>query len=285
MSATPKAVLITGASSGIGRECALRLASSGYRIFAGVRGKEAGIELEKAAGSGVTPVFLDVTDGDSISAAALAVQRQAGDAGLFGLVNNAGISVAGPLELLPIEDLRRQFEVNVIGQVAVTQAFLPLVRAARGRILFMGSIAGRLTIPFAGAYSGAKYALEAFSDAFSMELRDWGISVSIIEPGNISTPIWEKSRDRFAGVADKLQRGARELYGSWIEEIPKAVEGFARRGIPPSRVARTVEKALAARRPRARYTVGWDSRVFGKLAPLLPGRLRQRVIPRFIPRT
>jgi NAD(P)-dependent dehydrogenase (short-subunit alcohol dehydrogenase family) len=285
MSATPKAVLITGASSGIGRECALRLASSGYRVFAGVRGKEAGIELEKAAGGRVTAVFLDVTDGASISAAALTVQRQAGGSGLFGLVNNAGISVAGPLELLPIEDLRRQFEVNVIGQIAVTQAFLPLVRAARGRILFMGSIAGRLTIPFAGAYSGAKYALEAFSDAFSMELRDWGISVSIIEPGNISTPIWEKSRDRFAGVADKLPSGARELYGSWIEEIPKAVEGFARSGIPPSRVARTVEKALSSRRPRARYTVGWDSRIFGKLAPLLPGRLRQRIIPRFIPRT
>jgi NAD(P)-dependent dehydrogenase (short-subunit alcohol dehydrogenase family) len=285
MSATPKAVLITGASSGIGRECALRLASSGYRIFAGVRGKEAGIELEKAAGGRVTAVFLDVTDGASISAAALTVQRQVGSSGLFGLLNNAGISVAGPLELLPIEDLRRQFEVNVIGQIAVTQAFLPLVRAARGRILFMGSIAGRLTIPFAGAYSGAKYALEAFSDAFAMELRDWGISVSIIEPGNISTPIWEKSRDRFAGVADKLPGGARELYGSWIEEIPRAVEGFARRGIPPSRVARTVDKALSSRRPRARYTVGWDSRIFGKLAPLLPGRLRQRVIPRFIPRT
>jgi len=285
MSATPKAVLITGASSGIGRECALRLASSGYRIFAGVRGKDAGIELEKSAGGGVTAVLIDVTDGASISAAALAIQRQTEGSGLYGLVNNAGISVAGPLELLPIEDLRRQFEVNVIGQIAVTQAFLPLVRAARGRILFMGSIAGRLTIPFAGAYSGAKYALEAFSDALSMELRGWGISVSIIEPGNISTPIWEKSKDRFVGVADTLPRGARELYGSWIDEIPRAVEGFARRGIPPSRVARAVERALSSRRPRARYTVGWDSRIFGKLVPLLPGRLRQRVIPRFIPRT
>jgi NAD(P)-dependent dehydrogenase (short-subunit alcohol dehydrogenase family) len=284
MSAEPKAVLITGASSGIGRECALRLAQAGYRVFAGVRGKDAALELEGTSAGKVTPVFLDVTDAGSIAAAARTVERRTGRSGLYGLVNNAGISVAGPLELLPIDDLRMQFEVNVIGQIAVTQAFLPLVRTARGRILFMGSIAGRLAIPFAGAYSGAKYALEAFSDALAMELREWGISVSILEPGNIATPIWGKSKDRFVGGTGKISAEGRELYRSWIEAIPKAVESFERKGIPPARVARAVEKALSARRPRARYPVGWDSRIFGKLAPLFPGRLRQRVIPRFIPR-
>jgi NAD(P)-dependent dehydrogenase (short-subunit alcohol dehydrogenase family) len=292
MSAAGKAVFITGASSGIGRECALRLASAGYRVFAGVRGKHAAAAWKRAAadsnrtsaGGRVEPVFIDVTDGASIAAAAEAVSGMTGEAGLYGLVNNAGISVAGPLEILPIEDLRRQFEVNVIGQIAVTQAFLPLLRKSRGRILFMGSIAGRLVLPFVGAYSGAKYALEAFSDALSMELREWGISVSIIEPGNIATPIWEKSKSGFIAAQEKMPAAGRELYRTWLQTIPNAVDGFTRGGAPPARVARAVEKALGSRRLRARYTVGWDSKVYGKLAPLLPGRLRQRLIPLFIPR-
>ncbi len=276
--------MVTGASSGIGRECALLLSRSGFRVFAGVRGEDAARGLERDSAGRVAPVFIDVTDADSIGKAARTVGEAARGRGLWGLVNNAGISVASPLEILPIEDLRRQFEVNVIGQIAVTQAFLPLVRAARGRILFMGSIAGRLVLPYVGAYSGAKYALEAFTDALSMELRQWGIAVGIIEPGNIATPIWERSKERFAGIRERVSAEGRELYAEWMDAIPKAVDGFARRGIPPARVARVVEKALRARRLRSRYTVGWDSGIYGRLAPLLPGRLRQRVIPRFMRR-
>jgi NAD(P)-dependent dehydrogenase (short-subunit alcohol dehydrogenase family) len=283
MDRTVKSVLVTGASTGIGRECVLRLAAAGFDVYAGVRSSGAAADLRQNA-AGLTPVTIDVTDAASIEGAARFIGERTGDRGLWGLVNNAGISVAGPLELLPIEELKRQFDVNVFGQIAVTQAFLPLIRKARGRILFMGSIAGRLAIPFVGAYSGAKYALEAFSDALSMELRQWKIPVSILEPGNVATPIWEKSKDRFLETVRKITPAGRELYREWLDAIPKAVDGFTRGGIPPSRVASIVVKAISSPRPRARYTVGWDSRVYGKLAPLLPGRLRQRLIPRFIPR-
>ena len=188
-----KAVLVTGASSGIGKECALRLASSGFRVFAGVRKNEDGEQLKAGASGSVTPVLLDVTDSASIANAAQSISRGLGAGGLHGLVNNAGIAVAGPLEMLPPEALRRQLNVNVVGQIAVTQAFLPMLRAARGRVIIMGSILGRLALPFVGAYSAAKFALEALAESLAMEVRPFGVSVSIIEPGNIATPIWSKS--------------------------------------------------------------------------------------------
>ena len=183
--ATAKSVVITGASTGIGAACALHLDQWGWRVFAGVR-KQGDAEALRAQGSArLTPVSLDVTDTVSISTAASAVAGAVGAAGLAGLVNNAGIVVPGPIELLPLSDLRRQLEINVVGQVAVTQAFLPLIRAGRGRIVNMGSIAGRMATPFTGAYGASKFALEALTDALRLELQPWGISVSIIEPGAV----------------------------------------------------------------------------------------------------
>ncbi len=273
-----KTVFVTGASSGIGRECAVLLSSKGWRVFASVRSERAAEEL---AQDGLTPILLDVTDSAAVRRAAEAVSREVGPAGLQGLVNNAGITVAGPLELMPLEDLRRQFEVNVIAQIAVTQAFLPLLRSARGRILIMGSIFGRFTVPFLGPYAGTKFALEGLAETLSMELKDFGIPVSIIEPGNIITPIWSKSRDA-AQEAFKDGGGAWGLYQNAADAFMKFADALAGSGIPPARVAAVVSRALSARFPRARYTVGWDSRFLGRIAPLLPGRLRQRIIRRVV---
>src|SRR5574341_29762 len=181
----PDGIVITGASTGIGEACALYLDELGYRVFAGVRRPSDGETLKAKASARLTPVVMDVTDVASIDRAVETVKQAVGSVGLAGLVNNAGIGVGGPLEVVPLADLRKQFEVNVIGQVAVTQAFLPLLRQGRGRIVNMGSIAGRVVMPFMGPYSASKFALEALTDAMRLEFQPWGIQVSIVEPGAI----------------------------------------------------------------------------------------------------
>ena len=194
---TQRPVVVTGASTGIGEACALRLDKLGFTVFAGVRKDSDAEKLKQKASPRLTPIFLDVTDPESIASAVKIVTQIVGDRGLFGLVNNAGISIPSPLELIPIAEFQQQMQVNVTGQLAVTQAFLGLLRLRKGRIVNMGSISGRSATPFLGAYNISKFALEGFTDVLRMELRPWGISVSIIEPGAIATPIWEKS---FASV-------------------------------------------------------------------------------------
>src|SRR5918996_79044 len=193
-SASPSraAVVVTGASTGIGRATALDLVSRGFDVFAGVRREADGDSVAAESSGAVTPVILDVTDAATIDGAALRVTDAVGDGGLRGLVNNAGIAEPAPLEIMPIDALRRQLEVNLVGQVAVTQAFLPLIRAARGRVVNISSVGGRVASPALGAYSASKYAIEALSDAMRMELHPWGIQVSVIEPGSISTEIWRR---------------------------------------------------------------------------------------------
>jgi len=273
-----KAVLVTGASSGIGKECALRLSSRGFSVFAGVRRNEDGERLRAEASGSVVPVLLDVTDSASIARAAQSISRVLDSAGLYGLVNNAGIAVAGPLELLPPEALRKQFDVNVIGPIAVTQAFLPMLRAGRGRIVIMGSILGRLALPFVGAYSAAKFALEALAESLGMEVRPFGVSVSIVEPGNIASPIWSKSKSTAMATAGDFNAGKWDLYRAAAESFQRYTDHASANGISARRVALVVEKALSARTPRSRYTVGWDSRFLGHVAPLAPGRFRQWVV-------
>lgn len=274
----PDAVLITGASSGIGQATALHLDRLGFRVFAGVRRDADGSRLRRQASERLTPVLLDVTDPGSIAAARDTVQRLAPD-GLAGLVNNAGIVVAAPLEVLPLDRLRQQLEVNVVGVVAVTQAFLPLVRAARGRIVNVSSINGRVTVPVIGAYAASKHALEAVTDACRLELRRWGIHVVAIQPGAIRTPIWETSRAHAREIAREWNPNAAERYAGVARSIeqPGRAPG---RAVPPDRVARVVAKALTARRPRTRYAVGWDARIGLWLKRLLPDRLLDRLIAR-----
>ncbi len=276
------AVVVTGASTGIGAACALHLAALGFSVFAGVRNAADGQALRQRAPGGLTPILLDVTDATSITAAAATVSGSVGAAGLYGLVNNAGIVVGGPLEILPLDLLRRQFEVNVIGQIAVTQAFLPLLRRARGRIVNMGSISGRNATPVLGAYGASKFAMEALTDALRLEVAPWGIAVSLVEPGAVATPIWEKGQAAGAELARALTPEGQALYAPAVAAIQRAAGRAARRAIPAEAVARAVAHALTARRPKTRYLVGGDARIQALIAWLLPDRVRDRLVRKFM---
>ncbi len=273
-------VLVTGASRGIGEACALRLARRGLRVFAGVRDVGRGAALRERAGDRLTPVRLDVTDAASIASARSEVEAKLGGDGLGGLVNNAGIAVAGPLELLAPADLRQQLDINVVGQLAVTQAFLPLLRRGRGRIVFMSSISGRSALPITGAYAASKHALEALADALRLELHPWGIEVSLVEPGVIATEIWERSAAAAETRLERVDPITAEPYRRVIEGARRRATDSAARGLPPDAVARVVERALTSARPRARYVVGRDARQRILLERLLPVRLRDALIAR-----
>jgi NAD(P)-dependent dehydrogenase (short-subunit alcohol dehydrogenase family) len=269
-----RAVLVTGTSSGLGEACALRLDRAGWRVFAGVRRVEDGDRLRKRASPGLTPLLLDVTDSDAIASAAVAV----GDR-LEGLVNNAGIAVAAPVELVSLDELRRQLEVNLVGQVAVTQALLPALRRARGRVVNVGSIGGRSALPFLGPYAASKFALEAITDSLRLELRPFGIEVSIIEPGSIATRIWEKGGAAADDLARHLPPSATELYVERADALRQVATAAARRGETPDEVAKAVEHALTAPRPKTRYLVGKHARQRA-LLERMPDRVRDRVLAR-----
>lgn len=277
-----KAVVITGASTGIGAACAWHLDRLGFTVLAGVRRIEDGDALKARASARLQPILLDVTDGASIEQARQAVAGLVGPRGLAGLVNNAGIAVAGPLEAVPIADLRRQFEVNVIGQVAVTQAFLPLLRQGRGRIVNMGSIAGRAAMPVMGPYSASKFALEALTDALRLEVQQWGIQVSIVEPGAIATPIWTKSGAKAEELEATTTEDMKGLYAGVIAGVRVRVAEAAARAIPPEAVAQAVEHALTAARPKTRYLVGRDAKVRALMIKLLPDRWSDRLMTRIL---
>jgi NAD(P)-dependent dehydrogenase (short-subunit alcohol dehydrogenase family) len=263
-----RTALVTGASSGIGAACARRLVASGWRVFAGVRS-------EGAAPAGTEEVRLDVTDAVEIARAAERIGE------LDALVNNAGIAIAMPLEFLPLDELRRQLEINVIGQVAVTQAFLPHLRRSRGRIVFVGSIAGRSALPFLGAYAASKHALEALADTWRVELRPFGIEVSLVEPGTIRTPIWTKS----AALADSLASGAPpqlgELYGERIGVFRRVAAERGAKGASADAVASAVEAALTKQRPRTRKLIGRDAKLRSGVERL-PDRVRDSVYERLL---
>jgi NAD(P)-dependent dehydrogenase (short-subunit alcohol dehydrogenase family) len=272
------AVVVTGASTGIGAACALECAGRGMMVFAGVRDPRAGEALTAKAGSSLIPIMLDVTDEPSIARSVETVQRIVGEAGLGGLVNNAGIAIGSPLEVIALSQLRKQLEVNVIGQIAVTQAFLPLLRRARGRIVNMGSIAGRGTIPLLGPYSASKFALEALTDALRMELQPWGIHVSIIEPGAIATPIWEKSEKAAGHLEASASKEAKALYGEAVIRIREAIAQATKRAIPPAAVVHAVHHALTASHPHTRYLVGADAKVRAWMVKWLPDRMQDRLL-------
>jgi len=271
-------VVVTGASTGIGAACALDCASRGMTVFAGVRDSRAGEALAAKGGSRLIPITLDVTDEPSIARSVEVVQRAVGEAGLGGLVNNAGVVIGSPLEVIPLSQLRKQLEVNVIGQIAVTQAFLPLLRRGRGRIVNMGSIAGRGTIPLQGPYSASKYALEALTDALRMELQPWGIQVSIIEPGAIATPIWEKSGKTAEELESLVGDEAKALYSEAVIRIREAVAQSAQRAISPDVVVRAVHHALTAAHPKTRYLVGKDAKLRAWMVQWLPDRIQDTLL-------
>jgi NAD(P)-dependent dehydrogenase (short-subunit alcohol dehydrogenase family) len=277
-------ILVTGASTGIGRASVLALLSAGFGVFAAVRDEQAAAALRQEAPPGTAgrleTLHLDVTDPEQIRVAAQRVAATVGDQGLWGLFNNAGITVNSPLECLPIDELRRQFEVNVIGQVAVTQAFLPLLRKARGRILTTGSIAGFFASPALGAYSMSKHAIEAFSDALRRELRPWGIEVSLLEPGAVATEIWRKGTTEIDARMRQPTLGILENYGGLVSGMRKLAERTGRSAAPTEVVTRDVVHAFTASRPRTRYLMGsgatarkWISRLPDRWVDALVARV------------
>lgn len=252
-----RTVLVTGTSTGIGRACAEHLGARGWRVLAGVRRAE-------DAPAGCEPVVLELAD--------VRWQERPLDAAVL----NAGVALSGPLEFVPVDELRQQFEVNVVGQVALLQRVLPALRASRGRIVLIGSVSGRLALPFLGPYAASKFALEAVADALRGEVAPFGIPVSLVQPGSIATPMWRKGAERAA----RLPPAAVELYGTRIA----ALRAWAERSgavTPPEEVARVVERALTARVPRTRYVVGRGART-RTLIGRAPGPLRDRLIRRLL---
>jgi len=282
---TPKgAVVITGASTGIGRSCALRLDRAGFDVFAGVRKPEDGEALVAAASDRLRPLAIDVTDAGSIAAAATEIEEATGGR-LAGLVNNAGIALAGPIEGVALDELRRQFEVNVFGQVAVTQALLSMVRAAKGRVVFMSSVGGRNALPYISPYSSSKHAIEAIGDALRIEMRPFGVEVAIVEPGSVATPIWEKSGSEAATAREEYGQEIEALYGERMDHMESLAEKTGARGVDPEEVAQAVEHALTAGKPKTRYVVGREAKIQLKVAAALPRRAMDRLIEREIDRS
>lgn len=273
-------VLVTGASSGIGEACAAHLATLGFNVFAGVR-KDA--DGERVAGPRIEPVKIDVTNDASVASAAEQIRGAVGNQGLAGLVNNAGIAVAGPLEFIALEDFERQLDVNVTGVLRTTQAMLPLIRlGARGRIVNISSIGGRVAIPLVGPYAASKFALEGMSDSLRRELRPWGIGVALIEPGAVATPIWDKGIDQAEDLERDSPPEVLERYGEVINAIRKQSEKNRTGGVPPQEVAGAVGHALTSPKPKTRYLVGRDAKSRAPMANVLPDRVMDALIARAI---
>jgi NAD(P)-dependent dehydrogenase (short-subunit alcohol dehydrogenase family) len=269
-------VLVTGASTGIGEATVLHLKTLGFDAIGAVRKDE---DAERLEGRGIRTIRLDVTDAGQIAAA----REELGDARLAGLVNNAGIAVAAPIEFLPVERFRQQLEVNLIGQLAVTQAFLPALRRAGGRIVNVSSIGGRVALPLVSAYNASKFGLEGWSDSLRREVRHQGVDVILIEPGGVKTPIWDKSRD----AADEMLQGAppeaERLYGKMIAAVRSRTERIEREtGCEPREVAEAIGTALTADRPKTRYLVGKDAKMRARMAAILPDRVMDRMILRAV---
>ena len=254
----------------------------GFTVFAGVRKQADGDALANESSGRLTPIILDVTDDDSVRRSAEIVASSVGETGLAGLVNNAGIVVAGPLEFIKKDDLWEQFHVNLVGQITVTQAFLPLLRKGKGRIVNITSIGGRQSVPFIGPYCASKAAMESLSDSLRMELRPFDLPVIIVTPGNISTPIWSKTRKISEQRTQQLPPKVGDLYGANLDLVMKASAKMEKSGIDPVTVARIVAHALTIGKPKSRYIVGWDARLQIMMSKVLPDKIRDYIVLKFI---
>jgi len=270
-------VVVSGASSGIGRATAVHLAREGFEVFAGVRKEEDERSVRALAGAAVTPIRLDVTHPESIAGASREVWDAVGEAGIAGLVNNAGIATVGPIEYEPLDEIRHELEVNVLGPIAMTQAFLPMIRRARGRIVNIGSIGDRFTPPFGGALSASKSALRSVTEALRMELSPWGIHVCLIEPAAIATPAADKVESAGENLLRSLPPEAIERYGKMLRSFLERSMAHERAGSPPSVVANVVFRALTDRPPKAVYPAGKGSRFMRLLPSVLSDRALDRL--------
>ncbi len=274
------AVVVTGASTGIGRATALLLDKKGYRVFAGVRKEADAKSLAEEGSDNLTPITIDVTKERSIKSAKDKVQRAVGKDGLVGLVNNAGVGDGGPVETMDLDVLRNVLEVNLVGQVAVTQAFLPLIRKAPGTIVFIASIGGRIASPFMSPYNTSKFAVEALGESLRQELHPWGIDVVVIEPGSIDTPIWSKGAETIEDQVSKMPANTKRLYGKQLKRMDEVLSETASRGIPPEKVAKAIHTAIRSEKPKHRYLVGRDAKIAARLKGNLPDRTFKKLIDR-----
>ena len=277
LDSAPSAVLVTGASRGIGLATARLLAQHGHRVFAGVRKPDSVSALVEEFPGAVVPLTVDLNEPETYRAAAGEIAEQVGAAGLAGLVNNAGYAVPAPLEFLPLEELRAQMEVNLVGQLGVTQTVLPLLRAAGGRIVNVSSIGGLVAGPMLGAYHVSKFGLEAMSDSLRRELRHLGVDVVVVEPGTVRTDIWATGRNHADALLAALPSQVTELYGHLADRVRADAAGAGERGVAPEVAAATIVRALTRRRPRARYLVGRDARV-ARVVSRFPARFVDRLV-------
>jgi NAD(P)-dependent dehydrogenase (short-subunit alcohol dehydrogenase family) len=270
-------VLISGASRGIGRATSLRLARAGWTVYAGVRSDADGEALltEVGTAGAIQPLPLDVTNGAQIAALDIELPDR-----LDAVVNNAGIVVGGPLETLSAADLRAQFEVNVVGAVALTNQVLPRLRASRGRIVFVSSLSGLISTPMTGAYNASKFALEAIADAWRLELRPWGVAVSLVEPAMTDTDLWRQAPETLEAETAEMSDAHRELYAEHLEGMRKSIPRIQKMAKPVEGVAAAIEKALTATRPKARYAVGADVKVQAALSGMTPDRVKDAAFGR-----
>ncbi len=271
-------VLITGTSTGIGKATALHLDRLGFRVFATVRNEDDAQALREEASERLVPLLMDVIDQASIDRAKEEVSQEVGDAGLAGLVNNAGVGFLAPLEFLPLDELRWMFEVNVFGLLAVTQAFLPLLRQKRGRIVNISSTASLFVVPFHGPYSATKLGVNGLSNALRLELSPHGIQVSVVVCGSIKTPMWEKGEHLADRVLKDFPPQAMELYGEHYRKLLAYFSRLGNAGVLPEAVSQKVVHALTSRRPKNTYYVGPDANFYKIADKLLYGRVRDWVI-------
>jgi len=270
--------VVTGASSGIGAAIVAELDRLGHDVYAGVRDDAAAEALSTRSSSRVVPLMLDVTDADQVADAADIVTREVGRYGLDGLVNNAGISLGGPIEFLPLDEWREQFEVNVFGQVAVTQAFMAPLRSARGRVVFIGSVASMVSSPFGAPYGASKHAIAAVAQSLRAEVAPWGIAVSLVDPGAVGTAIWEKGANTVERVRDLIGDQAIGLYGPAIDRLDATIAQFIANAPGPEKVVAATTHALFNPRPRPRYAAGMDARAVALGVRFLPERVLTKLL-------
>lgn len=275
--ANAKTVLITGASRGIGRTTALQLADAGWNVIGGVRTDADAESLSAERPGRITTVKLDVTDAADIAALDAALPST-----LDAVVNNAGVVVGGPVEGVPIDELRRQFEINVFGQIAVTQAVLPRLRASKGRVVFISSVSGRISTPMTGAYNASKFALEGLGDALRVELRPWRIPVSLIEPAQTDTDLWRKADAAFDEGLATLTQEHRALYAKHATGFKRTIPISQKLASPADDVAAAVERALTSKRPRARYVVGVGPKIQAALMQVTPAVIGDPILRRLV---
>lgn len=272
---TQEMVVVTGTSSGIGRATAVQLAAEGFYVLAGVRRQEDAEEIKQ---KNIEPVILDITAIDTLRALAERVEQDPLGRPLWAVVNNAGIAVNAPLEMVPLDEFRRQIEVSVIGQVAVIQALTPALLKSGGRVVNIGSVGGKISMPGFGIYSAAKYAMEAINDSLRREMSSFGLKVIMITPGGVSTSLSEKG----VSTADRLSKlmtpDQHRRHDRLFDAVKAQAESWATSGIPPKKVAEVVSRAIHASNPRTRYTAGRDSALLTRLVRILPDKLLDRML-------